>query len=385
MSLALILMATSTVFAQRANTPAWESKFTELFMASVLPADTLKAEAEAAKYLKMTPSEKKTYFKANTVAVDSIPATTVEYYVSVNGRMHFIQDQKQLLRMRLLKLENIFPGDKNYIGKLFPMYEFKGLKDANQYDQNLIEGLDLDGDGSYDQLVLDPKTGDVVPDYGSATASNAPGNTPGAAANAQGITTLPGGAVVGPGFIITPQGQMMVQQNGSWVPVAGAQAPATAQQAGGKMSPDSIDYWYQERTYASGNKVFKRGSRTNGEWDVQQAPVKDEIEIMTLKPNQVLVNKTTSEVMLEERKREKPKVRRLFDLEENAPTEGSADAVRAMNGGSSWAPSGMMWSNAGWVPANNGVCVDYSANYNSSCPGFGPVQPGSSLWGFHNH
>lgn len=61
----------------------------------------------------------------------------------------------------------------------------------------------------------------------------------------------------------------------------------------------------------------------------------DRPEAIALRSNEVLVNRRGDgqmELVLEERRRETKKVKRLYDLEENSPTSGSARAVEARNG-----------------------------------------------------
>lgn len=65
-------------------------------------------------------------------------------------------------------------------------------------------------------------------------------------------------------------------------------------------------------------------------------PIQGQPKTVTMKPNQVLLN-GDGDVVMQERSREKQKVHRLYDLQMDAPTSGSARAVEAR---SDWVTGG---------------------------------------------
>lgn len=136
----------------------------------------------------------------------------------------------------------------------------------------------------------------------------------------------------------------------------------------GSHPADDVKYWYREEKGLDGKiNKFKRNPET-GVWELQEP----DHQVVTLKPNQALLDENGA-VELEERKREFRKVKRLYDLEENAPTEGSASAVASMNGGGGVVVGGVgyqsVWQNGAWVTVVSG------GNYGSSLTGGGVVSP----------
>ncbi len=423
--LAIILMATSA-FAQRDHDKEWKSKFIKNFALSVDPADMTTAEMVAQDLLKKSPTDKAAWMRDHTVIIDSIPMTYVELGAFVNGKMTFVPQDAVTMNMRFMRLETVF-ADPFYTGKLFPMYGFSGNSDANMYNPPLVLDFDLNGDLEYDSFTYNEATKKHSVVYGNPpVAQNTPGNVPSVSVP-QGAVKLPDGTIMGPGYMITPQGVTLFQQtNGSYLTAAqmqGQQAPPAkvdstkrtasysvnveqsgdpkllasngsfgqgGQSATVPSDANQVEFWNQDRMRADGTMVeYERGSETGGEWHKVKEEKPDVIEPMTLKPNQVLINKTTGDVLLQERKRESRKVRRLYDLEEDAPTEGSARAVEAMNGGGTvgWTPIGMTWGVGGWVGGgygncNNGTCGRRAMDgHGCNDRAFRPVMRGSSLGG----
>lgn len=410
--------------AQGKHDESWKQSIVMNLKNTVAMADEAQAEANMTKTFSMKSDEKSAWLRDNTVIIRNIRMAKVEIGELKNGTIMRRPVMDTVLSVRFLRLEKFLSA--NYVGELHALY-VANEDAANKYNPAIVFGFDLNGDNSTDWFAYDEPTKQHGVIYGKTiTAQNTPGNQPGVTPGSvpQGATKLPDGTIMGPGYMITPQGVTLIQQtNGSYLTIAQMQglqqapptAPATkadstertasfsvnVKQSGDpnllasngslgqggstktvSKDPDEVEFWNQRKTYPDGTTVdYVRGGDTGGEWRAEKEAKPDVIEAMTLKPNQVLINKTTGEVLKEERKRESRKVRRLYDLEENAPTEGSARAVEAMNGGGGvgWAPIGMTWTAGGWV--SGGGCYQTQQCY--GCGG-GPVAYGSSIWGQAN-